>query len=511
MHLRPLSLLTALAATSAAALAQNDECATATTLTAGVALPFDTSSASLSAPAWPCAGASTSPDLWYVFTATVTATHRFETCGSSYDTALQVFSGSCAALTSVACNDDSCQLSSRVEVPLNAGDVRYIRVGGFGANSIGAGTILAEPLVPAAPSLVAHYPLDDTNTTCADISGNNIVGVYNGGTRGQAGAAPGTGSSVSFNGAGDHVEIFGVPQLDQLIQDFTAMTWFRASALPVGTAVQRLFGNQGPGGSWSFGLRGNVGLRFTTHAVLDYDVPVVLNAGQWYHLAVAMDIGNDVTFYLNGAPIGTVAGTLPARTPNTSYMIGAWNPPGTIPEFFNGNLDDVQVYEGVLTPAQIQQLFNNPGTSLGSNSGIGTTYCSPAVANSTGQPAAITAAGSIVAATNNVTLTARQLPLNAFGFFLTSRTQGAINQPGGSQGVLCLTGSIGRYVGPGQIRNSGATGEFSLALNLTQHPTPSGFVSVLAGDTWNFTAWYRDAVGGVATSNFTNGRSILFQ
>ncbi len=77
--------------------------------------------------------------------------------------------------------------------------------------------------------------------------------------------------------------------------------------------------------------------------------------------------------------------------------------------------------------------------------------------------------------------------------------------------MLCLTGSIGRYVGPGQIRNSGATGEFSLALNLTQHPTPSGFVSVLAGDTWNFTAWYRDAVGGVATSNFTNGRSILFQ
>jgi hypothetical protein len=36
-------------------------------------------------------------------------------------------------------------------------------------------------------------------------------------------------------------------------------------------------------------------------------------------------------------------------------------------------------------------------------------------------------------------------------------------------------------------------------------------VQVLAGQTWNFQCWFRDAVGGVATSNFTDGLSILFQ
>ncbi len=142
--------------------------------------------------------------------------------------------------------------------------------------------------------------------------------------------------------------------------------------------------------------------------------------------------------------------------------------------------------------------------------GLGNAYCT-ANNNSTGVPAAISAQGSSLVAQNNVTLTTSSLPLNAFGFYLTSLTQGNIPNPGGSQGRLCLGGQIGRYVGPGQIRNSGATGSFSLALNLTQQPTPSGFVAVAAGQTWNFTTWYRDVIGGSATSNFSNGLSIAFQ
>ena len=83
--------------------------------------------------------------------------------------------------------------------------------------------------------------------------------------------------------------------------------------------------------------------------------------------------------------------------------------------------------------------------------------------------------------------------------------------PGGSQGTLCLGGAIGRYVGPGQIVNSGSTGEITLAIDLTQTPQPTGLVSVQPGETWNFQAWYRDAIGGSATSNFTDGLSITFQ
>jgi len=141
--------------------------------------------------------------------------------------------------------------------------------------------------------------------------------------------------------------------------------------------------------------------------------------------------------------------------------------------------------------------------------GVGANYCAAAT-NSTGVTGAMSAAGSAVAASNALTLTASRLPNNAFGFFLTSRSQGFVQNPGGSQGNLCLSGAIGRFVGPGQIKNSGATGAISLALDLTRQPTPTGFVAVVAGDTWNFTAWYRDVVGGTATSNFADGLAVTF-
>ena len=146
----------------------------------------------------------------------------------------------------------------------------------------------------------------------------------------------------------------------------------------------------------------------------------------------------------------------------------------------------------------------------GGGGGFGVPYCT-AVPNSTGAIGTTRGTGSTVASANTVTLTAASLPTNSFGFFLTSRTQGFAQTPGGSSGNLCLGGSIGRYVGSGQILNSGSFGSFSLMLDLTQTPTPNGLVPVQAGETWNFTAWYRDSVGGSATSNFTDGLSVAFQ
>ncbi len=136
-------------------------------------------------------------------------------------------------------------------------------------------------------------------------------------------------------------------------------------------------------------------------------------------------------------------------------------------------------------------------------------YCM-ANPNSTGAPATISAIGSGRVSDNDLVLTASQLPTNSFGFFLTSRFQGFVANPSGSAGNLCLSGSIGRYVGPGQIQNSAAIGAFSLTLDLTQTPQPSGFTSVTAGQTWNYQAWFRDSVGGQPVSNFTDGVRVIF-
>ena len=143
------------------------------------------------------------------------------------------------------------------------------------------------------------------------------------------------------------------------------------------------------------------------------------------------------------------------------------------------------------------------------SSSLGSNYCT-ANPNSTGAFARVSAGGSASVAANNMTLRCDQMPTSSFAFFLTSRTQGFIANPGGSQGNLCLGGGIGRYVGPGQIQNSGTQGQVALGLNLTQTPQPTGTASIAAGETWYFTAWYRDVVGGSATSNFGNGLEVTF-
>lgn len=142
--------------------------------------------------------------------------------------------------------------------------------------------------------------------------------------------------------------------------------------------------------------------------------------------------------------------------------------------------------------------------------GLGSNYCGPAEPNSTGQPGLMNATGSSFAIAQNVTLRAEQLPVDQFGFFLTSMSQGFVSQPGGSQGNLCLSGSVGRFTAPGQLMNSGPTGAFELKLDLSQIPTPTGTTSVLSGETWNFQAWTRDTVAGVSTSNLTEGLELTF-
>lgn len=139
----------------------------------------------------------------------------------------------------------------------------------------------------------------------------------------------------------------------------------------------------------------------------------------------------------------------------------------------------------------------------------GTAYCS-GVVNSTGVGGEIEADGSRFTLDRDMILRASSLPQNSFGFFLASQQQANTPNPGGSQGTLCLGGSIGRYVGPGQIKNSGAAGGFELEIDLGAVPTPTGSVAVMPGETWNFQAWHRDSVGGSAVSNFTGAVSVLF-
>jgi hypothetical protein len=141
---------------------------------------------------------------------------------------------------------------------------------------------------------------------------------------------------------------------------------------------------------------------------------------------------------------------------------------------------------------------------------ISATFCYQPIANSTGATARLDVLGSRTLVANDATLVASLLPLSTFGFFLTSRTSGLTVAPGSAVGNLCLAGNIGRFVGPGQIKNSGAIGRFDLALDLTALPTPTGSIAANVGETWRFQAWHRDA-NPTLQSNFTDAAQVTWQ
>ena len=155
--------------------------------------------------------------------------------------------------------------------------------------------------------------------------------------------------------------------------------------------------------------------------------------------------------------------------------------------------------------ALVGEIFYSAGGSA-----LGEEFCGPGALNSSGLDGQLLAQGSAAVSDNDIVLEASQLPPDSFGFFITSQIETFVMNPGGSAGNLCLGGSIGRYVGPGEIQSSGASGTISLAIDLTQVPQPTGTVAVAPGDIWSFQLWHRDTVGGMSTSNFTDGLRITF-
>ena len=139
---------------------------------------------------------------------------------------------------------------------------------------------------------------------------------------------------------------------------------------------------------------------------------------------------------------------------------------------------------------------------------LGTSYCGPANLNSTGASASIGARGYPQVDANYVILEADGLPPGKAGLFLVSMTTAFVPFAGGSQGNLCLGGAIGRYTKSVWI--APPDGQVEAPIDLASIPTPGGTTAVLAGETWNWQAWFRDTNPG-PTSNFTDGVSITFR
>lgn len=153
--------------------------------------------------------------------------------------------------------------------------------------------------------------------------------------------------------------------------------------------------------------------------------------------------------------------------------------------------------------------------------GLGTPFCDPMDINSTGLPTRLTATGSMAAA-SGVHLDADQGPPTQFGYFLIGT---GASDPGIviSNGRLCLSvtggnvfgrynatgtlNSVSQFDAAGDLQNFVGTSSTGYGYDVPLTIPISGSPQIMAGETWHFQLWHREAAGA---SNFSNGLSITF-
>ncbi|MBL8897000.1 MAG: hypothetical protein JNM84_05210 [Planctomycetes bacterium] len=108
-----------------------NDCCDAIPVFAGTSATHSSVGASTSQPVWTCGSGGN--DVWFRYVAPCSGNARFETCGlASFDTTMEIFTGPCSNLSSLACNDDGCaSFSSRIDLAVEMGRSYLVRVGGF--------------------------------------------------------------------------------------------------------------------------------------------------------------------------------------------------------------------------------------------------------------------------------------------------------------------------------------------------------------------------------------------
>jgi hypothetical protein len=383
-------------------------------------------------------------------------------------------------------------------------------------NSLLAILGLAMTASAQGPTLVAHYKLDETTgMTLADSSSQGadaaLSGTYQLGT---LGAAAGTAGAVTFDPTGLGMGILpDGPNLTNLRNDLSLTAW--VNPLSYGAiGVARIF--SGDDSAWSCGIKDN-GLRFTTRNILDYNLNgQIVPLNTWTHLAWVMDASNDVTFYMNGVNVGSIAGNSPSNAPNANWVIGSFRITIAPPECFDGSIDDIQVYSGSLSDSEIAQLFAAPGSTLDGGTsfcegdGSGTTCpcgnpgnSDSGCANSTGGGASIGTQGVASIVGQSFVLTATGMPANQLGVFFQGNN--AINSGLGvpfGDGLRCVGGAAKRL----QIVNSDNTGAIQTTVDIALKG------GVVAGDLHHYQLWYGDpGTPCGALFNFSNATEITWQ
>jgi hypothetical protein len=204
------------------------------------------------------------------------------------------------------------------------------------------------------PGLVAAYTFETgSGLTVADVSGNGRTGTMTGGV---AWTLSGKfGKALSFNGSTGLVSIADAVPLD-FTSSMTLEAWVMPTALANwDTIVMKGFGTTGRAYALYAGdASGRAASTVRTGSSERSTTGPVLPLNTWSHVAMTFG-GGSLRLYVNGAQVAAYAGNGNIRTSSDPVTIGgssAWG------RWFAGVIDEVRIYNRVLSPSEIQAGLN---------------------------------------------------------------------------------------------------------------------------------------------------------
>ena len=195
---------------------------------------------------------------------------------------------------------------------------------------------------------------------------------------------------LSFNGTSQYVNLGTLGSIGSNISNVSVSAWVFSTQ---NTVTNNVIGTTNSGTTFAQNLslqvnQNDVGVLLAgsvRSALIDNTTPLILSGGtnannisiNTWHLIVATDNSstNTIVIYVDGVSKAIVYQDQQTPVTYTNFtspmLIGAFNKAGTINQFFAGNIDDVRIYNRVLSASDVAQLFLNHTNIIQGNSIIG--------------------------------------------------------------------------------------------------------------------------------------------
>ena len=196
---------------------------------------------------------------------------------------------------------------------------------------------------------------DTTSGSELDKSGNNLnLSIAN-----SSNVAGRVQEAMSFNGSSSALNVYA-PKLD-LTASLTLSVWIKTSNSSRAESIISKYDTAGTEAGYLLKTNANgtmslrVGGHNTTNGAHEVADPTKINDGQWHHVAVVVNLGQSVTFFVNGVQTSSVPFPSIAASSSVTFEVGniAY---AFYAQPFTGAIDEVKVFNSALTPSQIASL-----------------------------------------------------------------------------------------------------------------------------------------------------------